>query len=74
MHENGKSLHFSSVLFFGLVCWLLWDIILCVITCPILFMHIYQIYKRIIFSLTFLDKPEFTCLHTVILGVLLVNT
>ena len=30
--------------------------------------------KRIICSLTFLDKPELTCLHTVILGTILANT
>ena len=29
--------------------------------------------KRIICSLTFLDKPELTCLHTVILGAFLAD-
>ena len=31
-------------------------------------------FKRIICSLTFGDKPEVTCLHTVILGAILANT
>ena len=30
--------------------------------------------KCIICSLTSLDKPELTCLHTVILGAILANT
>ena len=30
--------------------------------------------KRIICSLTFIDKPELTCLHTVILGAILAHT
>ena len=50
---------------------------LMVISCQTLFMHIYQIYmncKRIIFTLTFLDKPELICLRTVILGAIFANT
>ena len=62
----------------GLVVWALWHInLLWVIACQILFMYIYQIYmncKHIICSLTFLDKPELTYLHTVILGAILANT
>ena len=62
----------------GLVLWVSWHIKrVWVISCQILFMHIYQIYmncKRIICCLTFLDKPELTCLHTVIHGAILANT
>ena len=63
-----------------LACWVLWHIkFLWVISCQNLFMYIYiyQIYmncKHIICSLTFLDKPELTCLHKVILGATLANT
>ena len=63
--------------FLGLDGWVLWHInLLWVASCQILFMYIYQIYmngKRIFYSLTFLDKPELTCLHTVILGAILAN-
>ena len=62
----------------SLVYWVFWHInLLWVFSCQILFMYIYQIYmiyKRIICSLTFLNKPEHTRLHTVILGTILANT
>ena len=73
----GNSFIFQHV-WFGLVCWVLWHInLLCAISSQILFMYIYQIYmnrKRLICNLTFLDKPELTCLHTVLLGAILANT
>ena len=51
-----------------LVGWVLWHInLLWFISSQILFMYIFQLYmnyKGIFRSLTFLNKPELTCLHT----------
>ena len=38
------------------------------------YVYISNICKHISYSLTFLDKPELTCLHTVILRAILANT